>query len=57
MERARLGDVAAFSALVEATTAEVYALALRLVGNEHDARDVVQETYLRAFNADRPLPR
>jgi RNA polymerase sigma-70 factor (ECF subfamily) len=26
-------------------------LALRLVGNEHDARDVLQDTYLRAFRS------
>jgi len=36
---------------VRATSAECYALALRLVGNEHDARDVLQETYLRAFRS------
>ena len=51
ISRARLGDVEAFASLVEVTSVEVYALALRLVGNEHDARDVVQETYLRAFRA------
>jgi RNA polymerase sigma-70 factor (ECF subfamily) len=34
---------------VRATSTDCYALALRLVGNEHDARDVLQETYLRAF--------
>jgi RNA polymerase sigma-70 factor (ECF subfamily) len=42
---------AAFEALVVATSPAIYALALRLVGNEHDARDVVQETYLRAYRA------
>ena len=31
------------------TYAETYTLALRLMGNEEDARDVVQEAYLRAF--------
>ncbi len=34
---------------MRATSSDCYALALRLVGNEHDARDVLQETYLRAF--------
>jgi RNA polymerase sigma-70 factor, ECF subfamily len=46
---ARGGDRAAFEELVRATSAETYTLAFRLVGNEEDARDVVQETYLRAF--------
>ncbi len=31
----------------------MYALAFRLTGDEHDARDVVQETYLRAFRSIR----
>jgi RNA polymerase sigma-70 factor (ECF subfamily) len=39
---------------VRATQGPVYALALRLTGSEHDARDVVQEAYLRAY---RGLPR
>ena len=48
---ARDGDVAAFEALVVATSPKVHALVLRLVRDEHDAGDVVQETYLRAFRA------
>ncbi len=43
------GDRAAFDELVRATYAETYTLALRLMGNEEDARDVVQDAYLRAF--------
>jgi RNA polymerase sigma-70 factor, ECF subfamily len=46
---ARGGDQHAFEDLVRATHADAYTLAYRLVGNEEDARDVVQETYLRAF--------
>jgi RNA polymerase sigma-70 factor, ECF subfamily len=46
---ARNGDRQAFEALVRATTADVYTLAYRMVGNEEDARDVVQESYLRAY--------
>lgn len=46
---AKHGDRAAFDALVRATYAETYTLAYRLTGNEEDARDVVQDTYLRAY--------
>ncbi|MGH9297721.1 MAG: RNA polymerase sigma factor, partial [Acidimicrobiales bacterium] len=46
---AREGDRDAFEQLVRATSPACYQLALRLVGNEHDARDVVQETYIRAY--------
>ena len=51
--RAREGDREAFEALVVATSPACYELALRLVGNEDDARDVVQETYLRAYRGMR----
>jgi len=49
VERAKGGDRDAFERLVLLTTPACYALAYRLVGNEHDARDVVQDAYLRAF--------
>jgi RNA polymerase sigma-70 factor (ECF subfamily) len=48
---AKAGDSDAFGRLVVATSPGVYALALRLVGDEHDAADVLQETYLRAFKS------
>ncbi len=48
--RAKAGDRAAFDELVKATYQRVHALALRMTGNEHDADDVVQDTYVRAFN-------
>ena len=51
VERARAGDTSAFEEIVRITSPACYALALRLVGNEHDARDVMQEAYLRAFRS------
>jgi RNA polymerase sigma-70 factor (ECF subfamily) len=51
---ARDGDRSAFDKLVEATYADMYTLAYRLTGNEEDARDVLQDAYLRAY---RGLPR
>jgi RNA polymerase sigma-70 factor (ECF subfamily) len=46
---AKGGDRNAFDELVRATYAETYTLAYRLTGDEEDARDVVQEAYLRAY--------
>jgi RNA polymerase sigma-70 factor (ECF subfamily) len=46
---ARGGDRSAFDKLVRVTYADMYTLAYRLTGNEEDARDVVQEAYLRAY--------
>jgi RNA polymerase sigma-70 factor (ECF subfamily) len=48
---ARDGDQGAFEELVRQTYVATYTLAYRLTGNEEDARDVVQETYLRAWKA------
>jgi RNA polymerase sigma-70 factor, ECF subfamily len=53
VERARRGEVPAFENLVRATYADAYALALRLTSDEDDARDVLQEAYLRAFRSIR----
>jgi RNA polymerase sigma-70 factor (ECF subfamily) len=47
---AKNGDRPAFDELVRRTYAETYTLAYRLTGDEEDARDVVQDTYLRAFS-------
>src|SRR5437870_11685313 len=46
---AKDGDRSAFEELVRATYADTYTLAYRLTGDEEDARDVVQESYLRAY--------
>ena len=46
---AKAGDRSAFDELVRRTYADAYTLAYRLTGNEEDARDVVQDAYLRAY--------
>jgi RNA polymerase sigma-70 factor (ECF subfamily) len=46
---AKGGDRQAFDELVRRTFVETFTLARRLTGNEEDARDVVQEAYLRAW--------
>lgn len=47
VNRAQIGDPDAFEELVRRTYADTYTLAFRLTGDVEDARDVVQETYLR----------
>ena len=49
VDAARDGDRAAFDDLVRRTYVDTYTLALRLTSHEEDARDVVQEAYLRAW--------
>src|SRR4051812_4999854 len=46
---AQAGDRAAFDELVRQTYVDTYTLALRLTSHEEDARDVVQDAYLRAW--------
>jgi RNA polymerase sigma-70 factor (ECF subfamily) len=47
VDQARCGDHRAFEEIVRQTYTDTYTLAFRLTGDEEDARDVVQETYLR----------
>lgn len=46
---AQAGERSAFDELVRRTYTDTFTLAYRLTGDEEDARDVVQETYLRAY--------
>jgi len=48
-EEARKGDQRAFGALVERHSRSVFRLAFRMTGNEQDAEDLVQETFLKAY--------
>jgi RNA polymerase sigma-70 factor (ECF subfamily) len=45
------GDTESFNQLVLRWERPIYALAYRVIGREEDARDVCQETFLRAFRA------
>ena len=45
------GDRQAFSDLIEQSSAKIYSLGLRMLGNEQDAEDMLQETYLKALKA------
>ena len=49
--RAKGGDADSFNQLVLRWERPIYALAYRVIGREEDARDVCQETFLRAFRA------
>lgn len=46
---ARAGDCDAFRVLVDRHSRKLFRLAFRLAGNEEDAEDIVQETFLRAY--------
>jgi RNA polymerase sigma-70 factor (ECF subfamily) len=47
--RATAGDLDSFNQLMSRWERPIYALAYRMMGREEDARDVVQEAFLRAF--------
>jgi RNA polymerase sigma-70 factor, ECF subfamily len=49
IERAKAGDSDGFRTLVQRHSRSVFRLAFRMTGNDFDAEDVVQETFLRAY--------
>ena len=51
LARLRAGDDAAFEDLVRAYSPRLFAVARRIVGNEEEARDVIQDAFLNAFRS------
>lgn len=51
IERCKAGDVGAFDELIRLYEKRVFNCALRIAGNYHDASDVAQEAFIRAFNS------
>lgn len=50
-EETREGDVSAWRSLVRSHQDAVFRLAYLMLGNRHDAEDVAQETFLRAYRS------
>jgi len=53
IERLKRGESAAFETLVNERSGEIYGLLYRLTENSEEARDLTQETFLRAFQSIR----
>jgi RNA polymerase sigma-70 factor (ECF subfamily) len=51
IERLKRGDAASFEELVAERSGEIYGLLFRLTENSEEARDLTQETFLRAFQS------
>jgi len=51
IERLKRGDAAAFETLVNERSGEIFGLLYRLTENAEEARDLTQETFLRAFQS------
>jgi RNA polymerase sigma-70 factor, ECF subfamily len=51
LERLRRGDAMAYERLVAEHSGDVYALLFRLTSDAEEARDLTQETFLRAFQS------
>ena len=51
LERLRAGDDEAYEEVVRAYTPRLLAVARRIVGNDEEARDVIQDAFLNAFRS------
>ncbi|HXE30386.1 MAG TPA: sigma-70 family RNA polymerase sigma factor [Terriglobales bacterium] len=50
VSKAQAGDRAAFEILVQRYERRIYRLALRMMGNQPDAEDVLQETFIKVYS-------
>lgn len=50
LDALRMGDRAEFARLVESYSGVIYRLALKMLENSQDAEDVLQETFIKAYN-------
>jgi len=51
--RVRAGELGAFARIVDASSDRMFRVAVRLVGSAEEARELVQDSYLRAYEAMR----
>jgi RNA polymerase sigma-70 factor (ECF subfamily) len=51
VKNAKAGDAAAFGELVERNEGKIYGLCLKMLGNQEDAEDCLQEVFIKAFKA------
>ena len=51
LESLKAGDREAFARLVDETSGHIYRVVLQILGDEQDAEDVLQETYIKAFRS------
>jgi RNA polymerase sigma-70 factor (ECF subfamily) len=51
VKRAKSGDNDAFGELVERNEAKIYGLCLKMLGNQEDAEDCLQEVFIKAYKA------
>jgi RNA polymerase sigma-70 factor (ECF subfamily) len=51
VKRAKSGDDDAFGELVERNETKIYGLCLKMLGNQEDAEDCLQEVFIKAYRA------
>ena len=51
LERCRRGDTGAFRAVVQTYQQMIYSLSLKMLADEEEAKDIVQETFIKAWQS------